>query len=163
MPSLYGITGNTTNVAVTNTTGLYQQNGNVNVLNSAQTLLAVLDNNGNVNFALDPATSNTTVYAYVTGNAVPNYSNSNVISLLANLGSNSIATSGNITAGNLTVTGLTNFGNAEFTEIYMVDSIRSVQYQTGAYISFLNSTSTYGELDLHAVNLINIFSYPGNI
>ena len=64
MPSLYGFTSNA-NVAVGNTTGLYQQpGGNVQIFNNAQFLLNTLSQNGNVNFALDPATSNTKVLAY---------------------------------------------------------------------------------------------------
>ena len=64
MPSLYGFTSNA-NVAVGNTTGLYQQpGGNVQIFNNAQFLLNTLSQNGNVNFALDPTTSNTKVLAY---------------------------------------------------------------------------------------------------
>ena len=69
MPSLYGTTGSTSNVAVTGTTGLYQMTSNTIVLTSAQQLLALLDNNGNVNFALDPANNYNTIYSYFTGNA----------------------------------------------------------------------------------------------
>jgi hypothetical protein len=69
MPSLYGTTGSTSNVAVTSTTGLYQMTSNTIVLTSAQQLLALLDNNGNVNFALDPANNYNTIYSYFTGNA----------------------------------------------------------------------------------------------
>ena len=68
MPGLYGFTGNA-NVAVSDTPGLYIGSGSVPVLTSAQQLLTLLDNNGNVNFALDPATANQTIYAYFTGNA----------------------------------------------------------------------------------------------
>ena len=60
MPGLYGFTGNA-NVAVSNTPGLYIGSGSVQILNSAGQLLTILDNNGNVNFALDPATSYQTV------------------------------------------------------------------------------------------------------
>ena len=80
MPGLYGYTSNA-NVSVSNTTGLYIGSGNVSILNSAQQLLSLLDNNGNVNFALDPATSYTTVLAY---SVVPvgTYSNVNVAAYL---------------------------------------------------------------------------------
>ena len=69
------------NVSVGNTTGLYIGSGAVSVLNSAQQLLTVLDNNGNVNFALDSVTSNTTVKAYFIGNTSV-YSNANVAAFL---------------------------------------------------------------------------------
>ena len=66
------------NVAVTNTTGLYATTSTTPVINSAQQLLTLLDNNGNVNFALDPATGNTTVYSYFTGNAGGGGGNSSI-------------------------------------------------------------------------------------
>ena len=68
MPGLYGFTGNA-NVAVGNTTGLYIGSGNVSILNNAQTLLNLLSNNGNVNFALDPSNS-TRVEAYTAPNVL---------------------------------------------------------------------------------------------
>ena len=47
MPALYGITSNVSNIAVTNTTGLYNITANTTILTSAQQLLTLLDNNGN--------------------------------------------------------------------------------------------------------------------
>jgi len=71
MPSLYGFTSNA-NVRVGNTTGLYQQpGGSVAVLSSAQVLLNNLSQNGNVNFALDPAYGNTKVLAYTSPIGTP--------------------------------------------------------------------------------------------
>ena len=52
MPSLYGFTGNNSNVSVGNTTGLYIGSGNVNILNNAGTLLSLLSNAGTVGFTL---------------------------------------------------------------------------------------------------------------
>ena len=69
------------NVSVSNTTGLYIGSGATSILNSAQQLLTILDNNGNVNFALDSVTSNTTVKAYFIGNTSV-YSNANVAAFL---------------------------------------------------------------------------------
>ena len=64
MPGLYNITSNA-NVSVGDTIGLYQQSGgNVYILNNAQQLLNTLSQNGNVNFALDPAYANTRVLAF---------------------------------------------------------------------------------------------------
>ena len=53
------------NVAVTNTTGLYGLTSSTPILNSAQQLLTLLYNNGNVNFGL--ANSNTQVQAFAYG------------------------------------------------------------------------------------------------
>jgi hypothetical protein len=76
----------TANVSVSNTTGLYIGSGASSVLNSAQQLLTILDNNGNVNFALDSTTSNTQVKAYFVGAFPPTYSNANVASFLPTYG-----------------------------------------------------------------------------
>ena len=87
------------NVAVTNTTGLYGLTSSTPILNSAQQLLTLLDNNGNVAFSLDPATGNTTVEANFVG-SFPTYSNSNVAAYLpgynGNIGTQVITTSGGI-------------------------------------------------------------------
>ena len=69
------------NIAVSNTPGLYGIS-TVNVLNNAQQLLQILDNNGNVNFALDPVTSNTTVLAYYVGSGSGTYGNTQVAAYL---------------------------------------------------------------------------------
>jgi len=103
MPGLYGIGANVTvnssnttglyaisntasivtgNVVSVNTTGLYIGQGNPAVLSSAQQLLTILDNNGNVNFALDSLTANTTVKAYFVGSMGSTYSNANVAAFL---------------------------------------------------------------------------------
>ena len=86
MPGLYDISSNA-NVSVSNTTGLYIGGNAISVLTSAQQLLTLLDNNGNVNFALDPITNNQTVYAYFLGNTSGNgggssYSNVQVAAFL---------------------------------------------------------------------------------
>ena len=74
MPNLYGITGNTTGVAVGNTTGLYQQpTGNVVILNGAGTLLGLLSNTGTVGFAL--TNSGSQVLGSVNSGASLNLSN----------------------------------------------------------------------------------------
>ena len=89
MPGLYQISSNNANVAVTNTTGLYIGNGAASILNNAALLLTLLDNNGNVNFALDPATNNSTIYSYFVGNTGTGgttYSNANVAAFLPTYG-----------------------------------------------------------------------------
>ena len=52
MPSLYGFTGNSSNVSVGNTTGLYIGSGNVTILNSAQTLFNLLSNSSSIGWEL---------------------------------------------------------------------------------------------------------------
>jgi hypothetical protein len=79
MPSFYG-----NSVAVSNTTSLYQNSGNVLVgLSTAAALLTYFDNYGNVNFALDPITGNNTIKGYFVGNATSSsYGNANVAAFL---------------------------------------------------------------------------------
>ena len=60
MPGLYGFTANASNVSVTNTTGLYQLNSNVNILNSAQTLNNLLANSSSIGFYLTNTNQNVT-------------------------------------------------------------------------------------------------------
>ncbi|CAB5207023.1 Collagen triple helix repeat [uncultured Caudovirales phage] len=85
LTTLYGTTSSaviTATVQTTNVSGLYS--GLYAPLpNNAQQLLAYLDNNGNVHFALDPATGNTTIIAnYVGTSTVGDYTFAgNVITL----------------------------------------------------------------------------------
>jgi len=152
MPGLYGYSGNANvsvynttglynignanialqgNVTVSNTTGLYQALGNPVILTSAQVLLTLLSNQGNVNFGLTPG--NTQVFAYdldsnFYGNAdvaafLPTYTgsldnSSSIIALVANAAvqSNQIVTVQNNlnsfgTYANATF-GTSNFGNS---------------------------------------------------
>jgi len=79
MPGLYDISSNVANVAVSNTPGLYIGSGASSILNNAQQLLALLSNQGNVNFAL--ASGNTTVQGFFVGNT-STYGNANVAAYL---------------------------------------------------------------------------------
>ena len=79
MPSLYDLNSNA-NVRVSNSTSLYQNSGNVNIgVGGAQQIITYFDNNGNVNFALDPATGFNTIKAYFVGTSGggSTYSNAN--------------------------------------------------------------------------------------
>ena len=118
MPGLYGITSNANisvynttglynlsngnvilgNVSASNSTGLYAAQSNVYIPSTAQTLLNLLYNNGNVNFALYGSNQ---VQAFAEVNPASIYSNANVTTFLAHFGSNTIVTTGNITAGNI--------------------------------------------------------------
>jgi len=67
MPGLYGYSGNSGNVAVSNTPGLYINSGASPIISNAQQLLDLLSNNGTVIFQLDPATGYSQVEAFATG------------------------------------------------------------------------------------------------
>jgi hypothetical protein len=91
------------NVSVSNTPGLYIGSGASAVLNSAQQLLSLLSNQGNVNFAL--ATGNSTVQGFFVGTSGSTYSNANVAAYLP---VNSANVAGAYFTGNgSTLTGLT--------------------------------------------------------
>ena len=81
MPGLYGLGNANVTTSVTNTTGLYQQSGAVEILNGAEQLLTLLSNNGTVEFQLDPTTGNTKVEAFANGTGT--YGNSNVATFLS--------------------------------------------------------------------------------
>jgi predicted nucleic acid-binding Zn-ribbon protein len=122
MPGLYNITSNTGNIAVTNTTGLYNISSNTAILNSAEQLLALLDNSGNVHFALDPATNSQTVYAFYAGNIGGNGGGSSTLTLYGDV--NAYGTIGSPIATVLTATGVTagTYGNATYVPQVNVDS-----------------------------------------
>ena len=130
------------NVAVTNTTGLYGLTTTTTVLNSAQQLLTILDNNGNVNFALDPTTSNTKVLAYFVGSITSSYGNANVAAYLpydptittieANLGA--FETYANATFGT------SSYGNANVAAYLPHDpTITTIQANIGAFEIYSNA------------------------
>ena len=153
MPSLYG-----GNVSVGNTTGLYQQpTGNVQVLSGAEQLLALLDNNGNVNFALDPATNYNTVYSYFTGNAGGG-GGGETLSLYGDV--LAVGTIGAPISTVLSTTGVTagTYGNATVVPVITVDSKGRISNVTTQTISG-NSGSTYGNANVAAF----LTTYTGNI
>jgi len=130
------------NVAVTNTTGLYGLTTTTTVLNSAQQLLTILDNNGNVNFALDPTTSNTKVLAYFVGSITSSYGNANVAAYLphdptittieANLGA--FETYANATFGT------SSYGNSNVATYLPHDpTITTIQANIGAFETYSNA------------------------
>ena len=110
MPGLYNITSNA-NVSVGDTIGLYQQSGgNVYILNNAQQLLNTLSQNGNVNFALDPAYANTRVLAFTAdiGTTAGTYGSDLLIPVVTVSGDGRITS---ITEVNISAT-LGSYGNA---------------------------------------------------
>ena len=82
MPGLYDLSSNA-NVAVTNTTGLYQLSSNVAILNSAGTLLTLLSNSGNVSFGLTSTGTQVQAWAEIAPN---NYGNVDVAAFLPTYG-----------------------------------------------------------------------------
>ncbi len=74
----------TANVSASNSTSLYQSTGNLNIGQSTVSqILGYFDNNGNVNFALDPATGYNQIKAYFVGTATSSsYGNANVAAFL---------------------------------------------------------------------------------
>ena len=113
MPGLYGFTGNA-NVVVSDTPGLYIGSGAVSVLNSAGQLLTVLDNNGNVNFYLDPATGYQTVYANFVGTIPSSYGNTQVAAYLPTY-TGSLNNSSSIITLNANLGAFETYANATFT------------------------------------------------
>jgi len=152
MPGLYNITSNT-NVAVTNTTGLYIGNGSSAILNSAQQLLSLLSNNGTVTFTL--TSGNTQVEAFATGGT---YGNSNVATYLAANNTVVITTQGNITApyffGNgYYLTGLTgssysNANVAEFLPVYTGNVNAAYYFGNGSGLSGIKGANVTGTVPL---------------
>lgn len=161
MPGLYDISSNVANVAVSNTPGLYIGSGASSILNNAQQLLALLSNQGNVNFAL--ASGNTTVQGFFVGNIPATYSNANVAAYL-------LTNTGNIAAGyfigngskltNLPVQAgtYTNANVAAFLPTYDGNIGQPAQRPSYVYSSFfvgdgsqltnLPNTSTYGNANV---------------
>ena len=82
MPSLYGFTSNSSNVSVTNTTGLYQMTGNVTIFNSAQSLYALLANSASIGFELVNNNSDVTAIVLPSGVTSGTYGNGTVVPII---------------------------------------------------------------------------------
>lgn len=165
------------NVSVSNTTGLYIGSGASAVLNSAQQLLTLLSNQGNVNFAL--ATGNTQVQGYFIGNTGgggTTYSNANVAAYLpvnsANVaGSYFIGDGSQLT--NLPI-GPSNYGNANVAaylptytgslalsstiiDLYsnaatQATSINTTNANLGAYQTYANANAASQATSINTIN-----------
>lgn len=153
------------NVSVSNTTGLYAINSATPVLNSAQQLLTILDNNGNVNFALDPTTGYRTVYSYFVGNAGGGGGNVTPTTLITLTGD--IVGIGPIDSPigtSLTATGVTagTYGSSTQVPVFTVTAAGRLSNVTLVNIA-AGSTSTYSNANVAAYLPTYLPSYTGNI
>ena len=170
MPGLYGIGANVTvnssnttglyavantgnvysgNISSSNTTGLYIGAGTPTFLNNAELLLLLLDNNGNVNFALDPPTNNSTVYSYFVGN-IDVYSNTNVAAFLPGY-------TGTLDNSSTIINLLANAGT-------QATQINTLNANLGAFETYANITfgqAVYGNANVAAYLPINSSNVAG--
>ena len=153
------------NVSVSNTTGLYAINSATPVLNSAQQLLTILDNNGNVNFALDPTTGYRTVYSYFVGNTGSGGGNVTPTTLITLTGD--IVGIGPIDSPigtSLTATGVTagTYGSSTQVPVFTVTAAGRLSNVTLVNIA-AGSTSTYSNANVAAYLPTYLPAYTGNI
>ena len=172
MPALYGFTSNA-NVAVTDTTGLYQLTSNVGVVQNsygnAQVAAYLPTYTGNVSSAGLGLTGIFTDHYYyangtpfIGGGGAGTYSNSNVASYL-------ITSTGNIQAGNITVLGnlyvlgntiTTYTANTVASQIIANGSIPSTSTTTGALQSY-GGLGVQGNINAGAVYTNSYFYANG--
>ena len=153
------------NVSVSNTTGLYAINSATPILNSAQQLLTILDNNGNVNFALDPTTGYRTVYSYFVGNTGSGGGNVTPTTLITLTGD--IVGIGPIDSPigtSLTATGVTagTYGSSTQVPVFTVTAAGRLSNVTLVNIA-AGSTSTYSNANVAAYLPTYLPAYTGNI
>jgi hypothetical protein len=87
------------------------------------------------------------------------YGNSNVTTLMANFGSNTISTTGNITAGNLTITGTeTDTGNITGGNILTSGVVSATGRITAGAVTYANTDGTNGQVLTTYGNGITYFS-----
>jgi len=122
--SANSISGGTSNVTV-------YSNASVNISSAGTANVVVISNTGANIIGVVSATGNI-AGSYILGNGsqltglAATYGDSNVVTLLATFGSNSISTTGNITASNL------NSSNADLAEMYCADGM----YAPGTLVEF---------------------------
>jgi trimeric autotransporter adhesin len=141
MPGLYGFSGNTSNVAVSSTPGLYIGSGASNILNNAEQLLNLLSNNGTVIFQLDPAYGYSKVEAFA-ANGGGGGGNS-IINLVGD------------------VTGFGSTGSPLYTTISNT-AVTAGHYGSGNVIPVFNVNSQ-GRITAASNTAIDLSHYTGNV
>ena len=154
------------NVSVANTPGLYQINGTNTILTSAQQLLALLDNYGNVNFALDPLTNNTTIISNFVGTGGGGGGNTSpIVNLVGDV--TSFGVTGLPITATIANTGVTAgvYGNATYSAQVTVNSKGQVTHVANVLIA-TSGGNTYSNTNVAAylagsVSVGNIASTNG--
>jgi hypothetical protein len=152
----------TSNVSATSTTGLYGISGNVFVPNSAQQLLNLLYNNGNVNFSLANSGTQVQANALVSGGGGSGtYGNSNVAAYLAsntdptisNLNSNAAVQAININFINANIGAFETYANLTFST---QSNAASQQTQIDTLNANVGAFETYANLTFGTSNYSNV-------
>ena len=155
------------NVSVANTPGLYQINGTNTILTSAQQLLALLDNYGNVNFALDPLTNNTTIISNFVGTGGGGGGNTSpIVNLVGDV--TSFGVTGLPITATIANTGVSAgvYGNATYSAQVTVNSKGQVTNVANVLIATSGGGNTYSNTNVAAylagsVSVGNIASTNG--
>ena len=150
----------------TNLVGLYGGSYSALPTNAAQ-LIQLFDNNGNVNFYLDPATNSSTIFANFIGSVVSNVSAGTGISVSTSTGSVVISNTGvlSVTAGTNTNVSSTT-GNITIWTNPVTNGVSSLTAGTGISVSTSTGSVTVtnvGVTGLIAGTNTNISSTTGNI
>jgi hypothetical protein len=146
--------------------GLYGGSYSALPTNAAQ-LIQLFDNNGNVNFYLDPATNSSTIFANFIGSVVSNVSAGAGISVSTSTGSVVISNTGvlSVTAGTNTNVSSTT-GNITIWTNPVTNGVSSLTAGTGISVSTSTGSVTIsntGVLTLTAGTNTNISASSGNI
>lgn len=144
--SANSISGGTSNVTV-------YSNANVTISSAGTPNVVVISSTGEYVTGLVSATGNITGN-YILGNGSQlsglssTYGNSNVVTLLAAFGSNSISTTGDITAGNI------NSPHADLAEMYVADA----DYPAGTVVEFGGEFEITATTQTHSTRTAGIIS-----
>ena len=138
MPSLYGFTSNSSNVSVTNTTGLYQMTGNVTIFNSAQSLYALLANSASIGFELVNNNSDVTAIVLPSGVTSDTYGNTNYFPILTVGSDGRITSASTINISNITGT----YSNTNVAAYLTTATISTTGNITGA--NLITAGNVYG-------------------
>lgn len=167
---LYGFTGNTSNVAVSNTPGLYIGSGNVQIFNSAQTLYNLLSNSSSIGWELVNTNQNVTGIVLPSGVTSGTYGNS-ISTAQITVGADGRIT--NISNVALNVTGTYSNANVasylaagtDPTIIGINSNVTTVQNNLTAFETYANvhfGTSSYGNSNVQAYLSDTNILYIGN-